>query len=68
MRSWRPFLLGIAGLDAFDSEAESEPPDRKLGEIEKAVGAGERDAVVGADGQGKPAFAEEREQPVAFAL
>ena len=43
-------LLRVAWLDAFDCDAEAEPPDRELGEIEQGIGAGERDAVVGADG------------------
>ncbi|HVO02721.1 MAG TPA: hypothetical protein VMT54_11000 [Candidatus Cybelea sp.] len=42
-------LLRVAGLDALDLDAAPEPPDRELGEVEEAVGAGERHAVVGAD-------------------
>ena len=52
-------LLGMAGLDAFDGDAESEPPDGELGEVEEAVRAGERDAIVGADRRGQAALLEE---------
>jgi hypothetical protein len=43
-------LLRVARLDALDGDAEPEPPDRELGEIEEGVWAGEGDAFVGADG------------------
>lgn len=49
----------MAGLDALDLDAEAEPPDGKLGEVEEAIGAGERDAVVGADGSWQAALAEQ---------
>jgi hypothetical protein len=42
-------LLRIAGLDAFDIDAEAQPPDRQLAQAEQGVRAGEGDAVVGAD-------------------
>jgi hypothetical protein len=42
-------LLGMAGLDSFDRDAEPEPPDGKLGQIEETVGAGKGDAIVGTD-------------------
>ena len=42
-------LLRMAGLDAFDADAESQPPHRKLREIEQAVGRSERNTVVRAD-------------------
>ena len=32
-----------------DVDAEAEPPDGQLGEIEESIGAGEGDAVVGSD-------------------
>ena len=59
MRSWRPFCCGLSGLDALDRDAEAEPPDGEPGEIEEAVGAGEGQAVVGADGVGQAALLEE---------
>ena len=40
-------------------DAEPEPPDGELGEIEESIGAGEGDAVVGADGSGQAAVTEE---------
>ena len=36
-----------------------QPPDGELGEVEQAVRTGEGNAVVGADGLGQAAFAEE---------
>lgn len=45
-------LLRLTGLDAFDSDAQSQPPDRELRQIEETIGAGEGDAIVGADGLG----------------
>jgi hypothetical protein len=38
-------LLWLSGLDAFDSDAEAEPPDRELGEIEQGIGAGESERM-----------------------
>jgi hypothetical protein len=52
-------LLGLARLDALDLDAEPEPPDGELGEIEQGIGAGKGDAVVAADGSGQAAFFEE---------
>src|ERR1700685_2631024 len=43
-------LLRVAGLDALDLDAESEPPDRELAQPVERVGACEGDAVVGANG------------------
>src|SRR5437763_429688 len=42
-------LLGMTGLDAFDGDAQAQPPDRELGEVEQRVGRSERNTVVGAD-------------------
>ena len=49
-------LLWLSGLDAFDSDAEAEPPDRELGEIEQGIGAGEGDAIIGTDGERQSAL------------
>src|SRR6187431_3297754 len=52
-------LLGMTRLDAFDLDTEAQPPDRELGEIEQAIGAGKGHSVVGANGQRQTTFAEE---------
>ena len=52
-------LLRMARLDALDGDAEAQPPDRELGEIEQGVGTGEGHAVVGADGQRQAALAKQ---------
>ena len=52
-------LPRLAGLDALDGDAEAQPPDRQLGEVEQGIGAGEGDAVVGADGGGQAALGEQ---------
>jgi hypothetical protein len=52
-------LLRMAGLDALDGDAQAQPPDGQLGEVEQGVGAGEGDAVVGADGGREAALEEE---------
>jgi hypothetical protein len=52
-------LLRMAGLDAFDGDAEPEPPDRELGEIEQGIGAGKRHAIVGANGERQAALVEQ---------
>ena len=46
-------LLRVAGLDALDLDAEPEPPDRELGEVEEGIRTREGDAVIGADGLGQ---------------
>jgi hypothetical protein len=35
----------LAGLDALNRDAEPEPPDRELGDIEQSIRTGEGDAV-----------------------
>lgn len=52
-------LLGMTGFDALDLDAESEPPDGKLAQIEQGIGGGEGHAVVGADGIGQTTFLEQ---------
>ena len=42
-------LLRMTGTDAFDANAQTQPPDREPGEIEKPVGRSERNAVIGTD-------------------
>ncbi len=52
-------LLRLTGLDALDGDPEPEPPDGEPGDIEEAVGAGKRHAVVGPDRLGQAALLEE---------
>ncbi len=54
-------LLGMAGLDALDLDAPAQPPDGELGEAEEAVGAGEENAIIGADGAGEAALTQPTE-------
>ena len=42
-------LLGMTGANAFDAEAQPQPPDREPREIEQPVGRGEGNTVIGAD-------------------
>lgn len=46
-------LLGVPGFDALDANAEAEPPDRELAQVEQCPGAGEGHAVIGTDGAGQ---------------
>src|SRR3546814_9768123 len=46
-------LLRLSRLDALDGDTEPEPPHRQLRQVEEGVGAGEGDAVVGANGVGQ---------------
>ncbi len=52
-------LLRMARLDAFDRNAEPEPPHRQLREVEQGIGTGKGHAIVGADGQRQTAFTEQ---------
>ena len=47
-------LLRLARLDAFDGDAEAQPPYGKLAQTEKGMGTGKRDAVIGTDGGREP--------------
>src|SRR3546814_13857961 len=49
----------LAWFDAFDLNAEPEPPDRELRQVVEPVGAGEGNAVVRADGVGRAALLEQ---------
>jgi hypothetical protein len=49
-------LLWMTGLDALEGEAQTQPPHRKLGEVEQRVGRGERHAIVGTDADGQAAL------------
>lgn len=42
-------LLRTAGLDAFDLDAQAQPPYREFGEVKQGIGAGKRYAVIRAD-------------------
>jgi hypothetical protein len=52
-------LLWVTGFDALDSDAEAEPPDGELGEIEEGVWACKWYSVVGSYCIGEAALAEE---------
>lgn len=52
-------LLGVSWLDALDGDAEPEPPDGELGEVEEPVGAAEGHAIIGPDGERQAALLEE---------
>ena len=52
-------LLRLAWLDALDGDAQPQPPDREPGEVEQGIGAGEGDAVVGADRDWQATLAEQ---------
>ena len=54
-----PVLLGMTRLDAFDRDAEAEPPYGELGEIEEAVWGSEGQAIVGSDCGWQSAFGED---------
>lgn len=46
-------LLGVSWFDAFDVDAQAEPPDGEPAEAEQGIGACEGHAIVGADGPGQ---------------
>jgi hypothetical protein len=47
-------LLRMTGLDAFDGDAQTQPPDGEFGKVEQGVGRGEGNTVVGADAARQP--------------
>src|SRR5208337_2818508 len=49
-------LLGMAGLDPFNANPQSEPPDGKLAQIEQGVGGSEGNAIIAADVGGQAAL------------
>ena len=49
-------LLGMAGLDAFDADAQAKPPDGEFAEVEQSVGGSERHAVIAANVGGQATF------------
>jgi hypothetical protein len=52
-------LLGMARFDAFNTDAQAEPPDGELAQVEESVSGGERNAVVAADVGGQTALLKE---------
>lgn len=52
-------LLRVAGLDALEADAESEPPDTEPGESEQSIAGGEGRAVVSPDRTRQPVVLED---------
>jgi hypothetical protein len=42
-------LLGMAGLDAFDADAQAQPPDGELTQVEQSMRRGEGHAIIAAN-------------------
>src|ERR1700719_947848 len=42
-------LLRMTRLDAFDGDAQTQPPDGEFGEVEQRVGGGEGNSIVRTD-------------------
>jgi len=59
MHPLMPILLGMPGLDAFEANAESQPPHGEFAEPIERSRPGEGNAVVGADGERKSKFLED---------
>jgi hypothetical protein len=51
-------LLGMAGLNAFDANAQAQPPDGEFAQVEQSVGGCEGHAIIAADVSGQAAFLE----------
>ena len=52
-------LLRMTRLDAFDGDAQTQPPDGELREVEQGVGRGKGHTVVGADAARQAALLEQ---------
>ena len=59
-----PVLLRPAGFDAFDVDAEAEPPDGELGEIEGAFGLAKGTPLSERIASGKPRSRKRRSKAV----
>jgi hypothetical protein len=51
-------LLRVAGPDAFELDAEPQPPDGELAQAVQRVSAREREPAIGANGSGQPEIPE----------
>src|SRR5580704_14110499 len=49
-------LLGMAWLDSFNADAQPEPPDRQLAQVEQSVSGSEGNTVIAADAGGQAAL------------
>src|SRR5690348_3189256 len=49
-------LLGMTGFDAFNTNPEPEPPDRKLTQVKQGVSRSEGNAIIAADVGGQAAL------------
>ena len=49
-------LLGMTGLDAFDADTETKPPDGEFAQIEQGVRRSKRHAIIAADVGGQTAL------------
>ena len=57
-------LLRMAGLDALDANAQPQPPDRQLAQVEQSMRGSERHAVIAADVGGQAALFKKRSNTV----
>ena len=49
-------LLGMAGLDACDADAQAKPPDGEFAEMKQSVRGSKRHAIIAADVGGQAAL------------
>ena len=54
-----PVLLRMTRLDAFDGDAQTQPPDGEFGEVEQRVGGGEGNSIVRTDAMRQAALLEQ---------